>query len=339
MPPPVDFYCSLAHYVAHLAPVWHALGPEHRGTWWGPSRVLAEARAHGVAVTPGRPPLPRRRRPREREPRLVVVAGQADVQLCAGHPLALVEHGAGQVYSEPDPSYSGGTRREAVVLFLCPSEVVAARNRARYPDATVAVVGSPRVDHLVSRFVKCEAAAVVLSFHWPANLGHSPEASWALPHYEAALPQVVAELQAQGREVLGHGHPRYAGFFHTLWAKLGVEHVARFDEVCERAGLYVCDNSSTLYEFAALGRPVVVLNSPRYRRDVDLWPRFWQCADVGLQVSEPAELGPALGLALYDPPPVAGRRAEVVAEVYGQLDGRAAERAAHALVAAAADLQ
>lgn len=415
MPLPVDFYASLAHHADHLVPVWNALAEEDRGQWWCPPRMANYLRALHVKPRPGKPPA--------RWPRLVAVAGFADMQLCKGHPLALIEHGAGQAYEDPHPSYSGGPRRDAVVLFLCPNEVVAARNRAAYPDATVTMVGSPRVDSLRAQILGARSQdgrivagvaqheiaplaqkapggpggvavidlqpmagggerltdsapstllgqhavvgtagkpvpqpqelvtsgvghrhepegkplTVALSFHWPCVV--TPECGWAFDHYEAVLAEVVHELGAQGHEVIGHGHPRGRLFFHRLWQQLGIEHLDSFDEVCARAGLYVCDNSSTLYEFAALGRPVVVLNSPRYRRGVMLWPRFWHCAEVGVQVNEPAELLGAIELAATDPPWVAARRAEVVQEVYPLQDGSAADRAAHALVAAAAVVQ
>ena len=45
----------------------------------------------------------------------------------------------------------------------------------------------------------------------------------------------------------------------------GIEYVPDFDDVLRRADVYACDNSSTLYEFASTGRPVVVLNAPWYR--------------------------------------------------------------------------
>ena len=57
-----------------------------------------------------------------------------------------------------------------------------------------------------------------------------------------------------------------------------------FDEVMERSTLYICDNSSTLYEFASTGRPVVVLNAPWFRRDIEHGLRFWEHADVGVSV-------------------------------------------------------
>jgi UDP-N-acetylglucosamine:LPS N-acetylglucosamine transferase len=170
------------------------------------------------------------------------------------------------------------------------------------------------------------APTVAISWHWDYNTG-PPEGRWAFPHYAEAL----AYLRDGPWKLIGHGHPRAWRTLSRYYASLGIEAVRDFDEVMERADLYACDNSSTIFEMAATGRPVVLLNSPDYRRDVEHGLRFWKMADVGLQVDEPGELVPTIARALEDPPEVAKRRAEVVAAVYDGLDGRAAARAARAI--------
>lgn len=328
----IDFYASLAHYATdHLLPIWEALAPEQRGTFWCEQRVAPRLRQMGVGATVGRP-----RRPA----RTVVVAGAHDVwivQKAGRHRVVLVEHGAGQAYDTADPGWSGGPRREGVALFLCPNEVSAARNRAAYPSTPALVVGSPHVDALRA-IVRTPSSqpTVALSFHHP-GVGKALEAGWAMPHYEAALPAVVAQLRAEGMEVIGHGHPRARRYFARLWRSVGVEHVEWFADVVRRASVYVVDNSSTAFEAAACGLPVVLLNAPWYRREVDLWPRFWACADVGVNVEGPGDLVAAVVTALADPPAVRASRRRAVAEVYPYLDGAAARRSAEAMLAVTTD--
>lgn len=327
MPSRVDFYLSQPNYAEHLAPIWHALDPDERGGWHLASpRLRPSSSSVGVAshdMRSGWPSGPLRP---------CVVAGGTDAAAMRRRPAILVEHGVGQAYDVGHPSYSGGPKRDAVALFLCPNEVVAERNRRAYPNAAVNVVGSPRLDALMRDAQHAMVHGpwtIALSFHWDCRL--TPESRWALPHHEATLPAFVAAMQGLGHEVLGHGHPRFRSHFARLWQRLGIEYVPAFVDIVERARLYVCDNSSTIYEWAALGRPAVVLNAPWYRRDVDLWPRFWSCADVGVQVDRPEDLEVAVRLALRDPPAVATRRRRVVGEVTPMLDGHAAARAVTAI--------
>jgi hypothetical protein len=168
-----------------------------------------------------------------------------------------------------------------------------------------------------------EPETVAVSFHW--NLMHTPEAGSAFHWFRGA----VAEL-AQTFRVIGHRHPMnhdLPGFYR----RNGIELVDDFAEVCRRASVYVCDNSSTLFEFASTGRPVVVMNSPRYRRNVSHGGRFWDWADVGVQVDDPDCLEDMVTLARADLPEAVERREAVLDEVYAYRSGGAA-RAADAIV-------
>lgn len=321
-----DAVASQSAYADHLAPLWRALEPEERGRFhaWGQTATHCRERL-GLKTTPGLPAA---------RGGWLLCASQGDARRRPARRVALLEHGAGQAYDVPHGAYSGGPGRDNCSLFLCPNEVVAQRNRAAYPDALVEVVGSPRLDALIAKAQGDGSAvpmpAVALSFHWACGYSTEvPEAGMALEHFRSALPGL-----ARSRELVGHGHPRYRGHFAALWRELRIPDVPWFEDLLERAWLYVCDNSSTLYEWAALGRPVVVLNSPAYRRDLEAWPRFWACADVGVQCDEPGELPAAIERALEDSPAVAERRRQVVEEVF-PLRGGSAARAVHALREAA----
>jgi hypothetical protein len=244
----------------------------------------------------------------------------------------LFEHGAGQSYGNRHASYVGGKGRETVKLFVVPNEQAAARNRRYYPTTPNVIVGSPRLDELagIGRAVSADGRpTVAISFHWRSPV--APEAGTALDHYAAALPELRARLEADGIRLIGHGHPRAWPELEPIYTRAGIEPVRWCPEVVARADLYAVDNSSTLFEFAGLGRPVVVLNSPTYRRDVNFGLRFWSEADVGLQVNEPDELFATLLLALVDPPEVAEIRAGIVDRLYPVRDGSSARLAADAV--------
>jgi UDP-N-acetylglucosamine:LPS N-acetylglucosamine transferase len=147
-------------------------------------------------------------------------------------------------------------------------------------------------------------------------------------HYLRVLPDL-----ARTYRVIGHGHPKgdWPARLQRIYRRAGInEYVPDFDEVCRRADLYVCDNSSTLFEFAATGRPVLVLNHPDYRRHVEHGLRFWRAATVGIQVDQPHELLAAVARALEDPPEVRAAREAALDVVYAHRQGAAA-RAAVAL--------
>jgi CDP-glycerol glycerophosphotransferase (TagB/SpsB family) len=115
------------------------------------------------------------------------------------------------------------------------------------------------------------------------------------------------------------------------YGQVGIRFVPEFDDIVRQADVYVCDNSSTLFEFATLDRPVVVLNAPWYRRDVNHGLRFWEYADIGVQVDSPDDLIAGIAEALNDSPARQARRREIVNELYPFL-GHAAQHAATQLV-------
>ncbi len=321
---PLDFFAGERHFCDHLWPIWEALPPERRGTFYAGSRRGADRYADELGMDVTRCATP----PRDGRP--IVVASYGNLKSCPGRPAALLEHGAGQQYGTANPGYSGGTDRGEVGLFLCPSETVAARNRERYPEAEYAVVGCPKLDRWHRSplaYTEDDRPVVALAFHWPTP--GPPEMGNAWEHFCSALREVRRSFPT----VLGHGHPRFLGAIAPHYESAGIEVVRDFAEVLDRADVLAVDNSSVLYEFASTDRPVVLMNAPWYRRDVDFGLRFWDLATVGLQCDEPGALVDTIRLALADPPVVAAERSRCVSEVYGVLDGTGAQKAAAALCA------
>lgn len=317
----VDAYASAPNYLDHIAPLWLALTPDERGTFFVPHQLSQRARQRGVEATVGAPP--------QRAECPQISAGIQDVWASPERPHVFLEHGAGQAYEGPGgidhEAYSGGRAREAIGLFLCPNEPSAARNRVRYPYARSEVIGCPKLDEVPPYRSSGDSPVVAITHHWNGSL--VPETRHAFPHFAPAYPEL-----ARAVKVIGHAHPRIYGYLARRYESLGIECVPEFDDVLARASLLIGDNTSALYEFpAATGRPVVVLNSPLYRRDVDFWPRFWSCADVGLNCDRPEDLVPTVLRALDDPVEVRTRRRQVCAEVYPLNDGKASWRGAQAI--------
>lgn len=332
----LDFYASERQYVEHLAPIWHALPAERRGVFY----VRYAARDRAAAERLETVEALHRRHVVPASDRTIVVASFGDYEAVPDRArVVFVEHGAGQRYSGegPNPShYAGGPGRERVVLFVCPSETVAEANRIIYPHAAAVAVGCPKLDpwHAGDRGhtwppVAPRRPVVAVSFHFDYP-GH-PEARNAWRYYRHALRRLLT-IGSPRAHVIGHAHPRQLGIVKGTYRSLGIEVVAEFEDVLDRADVYVADNSSTLFEFASTTRPVVFLNAPWYRRDVEHGLRFWSGSVIGHHVNEPPELGAVVERALAEPACDDETYRRIMGEVYAHRDGKAAARAARAIL-------
>lgn len=318
----IDAVAREGHFADHLRPVWEALPAELRGTFWGVEepevRELPDAR------------------------NLCMVASYRDLKLARRHGrfVAYFEHGAGQSYlgTHSNGSYAGGYDRAGVVAALTPGPHAASAHRGSHPAIPSIEVGIPKLDGrhregwddvLLTSALPDRAADPVLAvaFHWDCRV--VPETRSAVPHYKRQFEA----LRERFPRMIGHGHPRDWERLAKWYERAGIEPVADFEEVMDRADIYAADNSSTIFEFASLDRPVVVLNCPHYRPFVEHGLRFWECADVGVQVDSGTDLIAAVELAAADPPDIAAQRREVIGRVYCHPLGRATERAVEAVVA------
>lgn len=284
----IDFWATEAHYVDHLVPVWRELQaqrahPSHgvaAGTFFAAGDAARRLDELSIAHIEGY----------DHRSDLLVVAAHRDQTKIPTRPVVLVEHGIGQSYGDRHPAYTGGRSRDHYAMILAPNQRVADAAPAHVPAP---VVGSGRFQELLAlarsmplRMVR--QPTVGISFHWRCDL--FPEAGTALDEYAPHMPDLVAQLRRNGWRVYGHAHPRIEVEARAMWEAAGVEFLSRFEDVVRLCDVYACDNSSTLFEWAALGRPVVLLNSAQYRRGVDFGLRFWEWADIGVQVDDPLEL-------------------------------------------------
>lgn len=300
----ISYTATLEHYLDHLAPIWRETG----GPVLVPSRLMDHARKRGVDAEPY-----------EGEPELegtVVVASVQDhrkARAC-GCPVVYMSHGNGQAM--PHEGYTGGVR-EGVVLFLAVNDYAAKRWIAGNPGCAVEVIGCPKLDEWTDEPTHPER--ICISFHWNCRI--APETRPAFRYFEPGLPRLAKKF-----DVVGHAHPRYR-HIGKHFEKVGIPFVADFEEVVATCGLYLNDCSSTLYEFAALDRPVVVLNAPFYRREVEHGLRFWEYADVGTNCDHPDDLVAAVKRARQDD---GVRRRQITSLVYPHR-GSAVERAVQAI--------
>lgn len=306
----IDAYASHPWYADHLRPIFDALG-DQAGTFHtaaGPQRGRAAlAAGHSPIIT-------------------VAIGDHSTARRLGRRMLCLGQHGAGQGYMIdgkplPNSSYPGGARQDDVGLFLVPNATAERMTRWRYPRARIEVVGCPKLDVLPHRISDGTKDIVAISTHWPGR--HVPEAGNAWHTFRRALLALAGQYT-----VLGHAHPRIMAQLASAYRQAGIEVVPSFDDVLRRADLYVCDNSSSLFEFAATGRPVVVLNAPQYRHHVEHGLRFWEAACVGVNVDRPADLADAVARALALWPADVAAREAALDLVYQPRTGGAALAAA-----------
>lgn len=335
-PPAIDFLATQVQFADHLRPIYEALPEEVRGEFFDgktipPYRHLANGgqakrrQLPSMCVVSAIGDLKKvavRRRP--------IIVGGTVLRYQPWVPTVLFEHGAGFSFhgsGNTNASYAGGIERNGALALPATNDYVARANREAYPHVPSPIVGCPKLDALVRIPAPVnERPVVCVSFHWDCHV--CPETRWAFSHFGAA----VANLKGRPEfELVAHGHPRMRSFWRKWYGTHGIEFIEDFEDVVRRADVYVNDSSSTLYEFAAMGRPVVVMNSPHYRRHIHHGLRFWEHSDVGYNADTPAQLLPAIKRALKDPPAQQARRAAAVEAVYPYL-GESVPRAAQLLL-------
>lgn len=272
-------------FMEHLEPIWSHLPESIRG--W---KHLDQSRQ----------PMPPQSDPDD----IVLVAGNSDFFI--DRRLVYVEHGAGQKYVEywnpkAAGSYHGSELPSNVIACIAPRQDV-----ADSWDVPAFATGAPVCDKYE---LFADPGVIAITFHWNAA-SVCPEATNAVDHYYRDLGRIIIGWRRQGLEVLGHHHPRFPNIRDRFAAwKVPVVDV---DTVRTRASILVADNTSVAFEVAYLGRQVVSLNAPWFRRDVEHGLRFWSHVP-GLQVDSPEELE-ALDMANL----VGGWDARVPTYVYGK---------------------
>lgn len=318
----IDAAASSVHFVDHIAPVWRALPAERRGRF-----VTSTTQAHRRAMQLGIRPAPRGLAGGQRP---VIVASFGDLHLTRGRPFLMIEHGSGQSYGGEPPA---GTTPDfghscRMLAIACPNERTAYRNRLHHPHAAVEIVGTPKLDGPCRQpRPGNDEPVVAFVWHW-ANRWICPESNWAYPHWADALA-TLTEMPDRGYRIVGHGHPRAINTLRGAYRRMGVACVDRLEDVWSVADVVVFDNTSAGWESAAVGCPVVLLDQPAYRRDVEHGLRFWEWADAGVRCGSgtAAELHEAITETLRGDP---ARRTRLAAvdDLYPMLDGNAAARAA-----------
>lgn len=286
----LDIFARRKHYIDHLAPVWNAMPADRRGICYVNDQCLDYATEKiGAGVVPVLD------LPQGDDPVLVCAYGDMNRASRAGRILINMEHGTGHTFGTP--AYPDGRgKRDEIDFFLAPNDYTARKIRS-IRMKPVRVVGTPKMDRLLKISQENpNDGTVCIAFHWGNKKTKPPEAGSALEHYRAVLPILKRQYR-----LIAHGHPLAEDEHRSMFADIGIEYIESFEDVCRRATVYVNDLSSTLYEFMALGKPVILLNAPWFRKDVHHGIRFWDYSDIGLSVENPKDIFQALDKTLARP--------------------------------------
>lgn len=323
----IHAYASAPHYARHIAPVWRELRARGQaGKLFALGGGAVYLRERGFDLTesiPRHPDAP------------VLIASMLDSTV-ARAPYIYLEHGAGQSYPgcrslDGHGSYGGGRGHERAVLFLAPNQTVADRWRSSYPQTPVAVVGCPALDaHHGRERPRPIIPQVGFAFHWDGR-NMCPEIGTAFFEFRDAIRR-LSEQRSVAMSLVGHGHPRAGPLYEKFFADEDIAFVPDPDEFMASLSLLVADNTSLMYEAAALGIPVLALNASFYRQDVEHGMRFWDTIP-GMECLRPDDLEAAIVSALLDPPQAQERRRRAARVAYAYRDGRSSERAVDAILA------
>lgn len=321
----LDFFARRHHYIDHLAPILNALPSERRGLVHVTDDLLSYAwhsfhDAHVVEVdgyTPsGNNPI--------------LCAAYGDMSRAARNPerkIITIEHGTGHGFGTAAYPNATKGRRDLVHLALMPNAYTASLSRLARP-VRCEVIGTPKMDEWYGSSVDREIyPTVAIAFHWGDKHANPPESGSAFEHYQEILPAL-----ARRYHVIGHGHPLASPTVRQIFEGAGIEWVSNLQELFHRADILINDLSSILYEFLVTGKPVIVLNAPWFRREVQWGIRFWDYSDVGINVEDPEELFSVIDRTIGEYGTIcAEERSRAVTDLYPYL-GHSAQRAADVLV-------
>lgn len=256
----------------------------------------------------------------DERPSMFFVAAHSTLRLASVMDVSVgciyMDHGCGQTLDIDHHFWSRINSKSPFVntmqIFAAPNKIVMETTENNNPNVVSVLCGTPKMDkyHNVNMREKTIAdGLVVFSWHWECKA--CPETLGGFEYWKERVA-----IASERFNVAIHGHPRVQDKTRRFAMDNEIEFIRDFDEVMDRAYLYVCDMSSTIYEFAATDRPVLVLNNPWFRREVNHGMRFWEFSDVGVQCNNKSDLDYCIDAALCDMDQFSSRRREISKTMY-----------------------
>jgi hypothetical protein len=326
----IDFVCCLINAGHHAIPIYTALPKHLQGILYCNDEVGDYARDQGITNIKTYKGTGTIANDLKKHDRLTVVNSYGDNRraLQGDRKAVFCEHGVGFTFGNNHESYAGSkVGRSNVIMFLCQNEHVQKLNKRSFPNVPCPIVGIPKMDQYVGKqyVINKTDPLVCISFHWDCFVHPFTRSC-----YRDYMPY-MKKIRESFRTV-GHAHPRHYDKFADRFRRSRITMIPDFRDVIEQVDIYVNDSSSTIFEFAFLDKPVVLLNSDIYPRDQNLNSRFWQYSNVGVNVDNPATVVEKIKEAIEDRPVQQQLRKQAVKAVFTYTDGKCAERAAEAIL-------
>lgn len=207
----------------------------------------------------------------------IMVAARKDADRLAGRPVILVEHGIGQSYLVTDrhgvtSRYDAGNAppSDNVVEHWAPNPIAldAMRHRDVLPNADGLVVGAPHLWWLAELRGELKRRRsmpnIAVACHWSSPID-APEARGAWPWITLAL-NLLRHVPIEATITLVP-HPLIGGQMrrHPFARVPGVVVEPHWPTVLAMSDVVVADNTSMLWEAAALDVPTVAVWPPHWR--------------------------------------------------------------------------
>lgn len=205
--------------------------------------------------------------------------------------IVFCEHGTGLSYNNKHGSYAGSLQhRQNVILRLSPNHIHANIEKETL-ECPVEIIGVPKLDKFATRYwnFNKEKPTVAISFHFDCFV--NPETRSSFNYFKSILPELNKQFN-----LLGHAHPRMMPHIKDFYIKNKIRVVDDFEDVLNMADIYCCDNSSTIFEWCITEKPIVLLNPPYYRKNVEHKgnPRFWRLSNIAPLCEKPEDLIPCI---------------------------------------------
>lgn len=252
----LNFYCSRIPYVDHSLPIFKKLPKKYKGKFMIDKNIEDYVKTLGIDYMVGF----------EVSENPVMILSRADIPSIKKSRIVFLEHGVGTNYN--NKSHLPDNKFIDLVLTTKAQEPA---HRKLFGDK-VKIVGCPKLDFLIKKHKKPKNKIPIVAFshHWDQK--QFPETRSAWPWDSDGLIELSKRKDIK---LLGHKHPGDPRDIEGFCFDNKIDFESDWNNVIAKADLYICDNSSSIYEFAALDKPVVVLSPPFYRRNVNFGGRFW----------------------------------------------------------------